>query len=302
MLKKYDDISLSDNINNNLLEKEDDTIYKDILSLTLMIKNEALYIKEWIEFHRMMGVTHFYIYDNDSSDGLYEKLENYIKQGIVTYFYWPTENIFPFNVKTQINAYNHSLKHHKYNTKYMGFIDTDEFIVPVDKKSIVEVIEEVFAMDKNCGGIGINWRVYGSSYKNNKPDGLVIDNYKYRAFDSFDMNKHIKTICNPRVTVGFTTESHSCEYMNSFYCISENGEKINGYFFQNSICNKIRINHYYIKSKEDCIEKCRRKNGTHENEEYIDDFFEQINKDCNEVYDLIMEKYVDELKSRCDLI
>ena len=59
-----------DNITDSLLDKVQENIIvkDDILSLTLIVKNEAFYIKEWIEFHRMIGVTHFYIYDNESSD------------------------------------------------------------------------------------------------------------------------------------------------------------------------------------------------------------------------------------------
>lgn len=31
-------------------------------------------------------------------------------------------------------------------------------------------------------------------------------------------------------------------------------------------------------------------------------FLQELDKDCNKVYDPIMEKYIDELKKRCDLI
>ena len=59
-----------DNITGSLLDKVQENIIvkDDILSLTLIVKNEAFYIKEWIEFHRMIGVTHFYIYDTYSAE------------------------------------------------------------------------------------------------------------------------------------------------------------------------------------------------------------------------------------------
>ena len=65
-------------------------------------------------------------------------------------------------------AYNDSLYKYKYDTKYMGFIDVDEFIVPINRKNIIEVIDDIFYRYENCGGIGINWRVYGSSYNEKK--------------------------------------------------------------------------------------------------------------------------------------
>lgn len=183
-----------DNITDSLLDKVQENIIvkDDILSLTLIVKNEAFYIKEWIEFHRMIGVTHFYIYDNESSDDLYKKLSSYISQGIVTYTYWPTKGVYSTRLEAQLAAYNDSLYKYKYDTKYMGFIDVDEFIVPVNRKNIIEVIDDIFYRYENCGGIGINWRVYGSSYNEKKIDGLVVENYKYRAYDNYDLNKHIK--------------------------------------------------------------------------------------------------------------
>lgn len=59
--------------------------YKNKLSFVAIVKNEAPYIIEWIEFHKLVGVDKFYIYDNESSDNLKELLQPYIKSGIVVY-------------------------------------------------------------------------------------------------------------------------------------------------------------------------------------------------------------------------
>ncbi|GMO23401.1 MAG: hypothetical protein Ta2B_02600 [Termitinemataceae bacterium] len=40
------------------------------LSIVAIVKNEASYIKEWIEYHRLVGVDRFYIYDDNSTDNL----------------------------------------------------------------------------------------------------------------------------------------------------------------------------------------------------------------------------------------
>ena len=46
----------------------------------MQIKNEAAAIVEWLEYHHsLMGIAHFYIYDNNSTDGVrkvsFSKLE-----------------------------------------------------------------------------------------------------------------------------------------------------------------------------------------------------------------------------------
>ena len=52
----------------------------------------------------MIGVTHFYIYDNESSDDLYKKLSSYISQGIVTYTYWPNERSLLYSARSSIGS------------------------------------------------------------------------------------------------------------------------------------------------------------------------------------------------------
>src|SRR5579862_6999193 len=38
------------------------------LTVATMVKNQRARLREWIEFHHMLGVEHFIIYDNDSTD------------------------------------------------------------------------------------------------------------------------------------------------------------------------------------------------------------------------------------------
>lgn len=45
------------------------------IALVLIAKNEAPYIKEWLDFHLKQGVSHFIIYDNESTDNFQEVLQ-----------------------------------------------------------------------------------------------------------------------------------------------------------------------------------------------------------------------------------
>jgi hypothetical protein len=42
-----------------------------------MLRDEADAIVEWIEYHALLGVEHFYVYDNNSRDGLRQRLQRY---------------------------------------------------------------------------------------------------------------------------------------------------------------------------------------------------------------------------------
>lgn len=273
------------------------------LANVLIAKNEAPYIVEWIEFHKMVGVSHFYIYDNESEDNFREVLEPYIKNGEVTYHYFS-------GTKKQLEAYNHAIANYKLDVRYMAFIDADEFLLPMEKETLPETIEYIirsyetskYRADCHAAGIGVNWRIYGSSGHDTRPDGLVTENYKYRAIDDFPDNVLIKTICNPRLVEKFELHPHSCKYKPGYWGISEKGSFIPGACFYDSICSRIRINHYYMKSKEEYIKKCLRgwpdaadsrlpeEEAKQRMSEYIDE--------CNKVYDPIMEKYISKLKKR----
>ena len=56
-------------LDNNFVDKP-----KVFLSVVAIAKNEAPYIKEWIEYHKLVGVERFYFYDNGSTDNTREVL------------------------------------------------------------------------------------------------------------------------------------------------------------------------------------------------------------------------------------
>lgn len=293
-----------------LLEKLEDNISESIsvndidLSLVLIIKNEAEYIEEWLEFHKMLGVGHFYVYDNESTDCLMEILQPYIEEESVTYHFFPGEDI-------QIDAYNHALFNYKYDTKYMGFIDTDEFLFPIVGESLPETVQQIFddyhkkehRVDY-AGGIGVNWRVYGPGYHKEKPHGLVIENYKYRGTDKYEMNELIKVICNPVVVERFQANPHNVRYgSDRIVTISENGSTIPRAFFYDSKCEKIRINHYYTRSEDEYKTKVFQRGWTGMSEEAIrrvKDNFKTRLTECYDVEDYIMERFVAQLKERME--
>lgn len=91
------------------------------LAFVLIAKNEATYIKEWLDFHIKQGVSKFIIYDNESTDNFREVLRPYIEAGTVIYS-------FIKGKIRQIDAYNMALNDYAGKFRYMGFIDGDEFV------------------------------------------------------------------------------------------------------------------------------------------------------------------------------
>ena len=53
------------------------------LALCTIVHNEAWYLEEWIAYHLLLHVDHFYVYDDESTDIIAKVLAPYIKQGML---------------------------------------------------------------------------------------------------------------------------------------------------------------------------------------------------------------------------
>ena len=277
------------------LERIMPELYKKYgLSICVIVKNEGEYIREWIEFHRIVGVEHFYIYDNDSSDHLQEILKEYVEQDIVTYISWPGK-------AQQMIAYDNAIETYKYESKYIAFIDADEFLSPMMGDSILETLDDIFHTHINVGGVGVNWRVYGTSFHKRKMSGLLLENYKYRADDFLLENAIIKTICDPRRVVSFRGNPHIVSYRGDYHCVSEHGSYIPDEWFYDGMCRRLRLNHFKVKSVEEYAERLRKgkaDSNIHFTEDDIARIIVDIDERYNTIYDTYLDKYIPELKER----
>ena len=261
------------------------------LSIVCIAKNEGQYIKEWIEYHNMLGVERFYFYDNGSTDNTREVLDSYIKEGLVVYNYCEGQAL-------QNLVYADAILKYRDQTRWMAIIDLDEFIVPVEKNNIPDFLKDY----ENYPAVGINWVMFDSNGHKTKPlsgGGLVTANYT-RVYKDYNMlvNRHIKSIVNPQEVLGIYNP-HYAVYKNNGYAVNEFYKKIKGAFTNIHSSNKIRINHYYTKSaaeyhikvKKDCADNMNNRRVYDEN---VINFPESVN-------DYSIQKYVPELKKRMNI-
>ncbi len=218
-------------------EQQKDNIY--YLSVVAIVKNEALYIEEWLDYHISMGVEHFYIYDNESTDNLKEILQAYIDKGYVSYTFWEGK-------LQQIFAYNHSLQC-RTKTRWLAIIDIDEFICPQEKISIPEILKDY----EDYPALAINQIMFDSNGHNTKPEGSVLENYTRIHKDLQNVqNQHVKCIVNPLWVDRLLIHNH--RYKLNQASITENYEELFQIGTTEKVSiDKIRINHYFTKSREE---------------------------------------------------
>src|ERR1700674_1155687 len=59
------------------------------LSACAIFRNEAPYLEEWLVFHLGVGVEHFYLYENRSTDDFRGVLAPFLERRIVSLVDWP---------------------------------------------------------------------------------------------------------------------------------------------------------------------------------------------------------------------
>src|SRR5687768_8239314 len=98
------------------------------LSVCTVYKDDAPYLREWIEFHRAVGVERFFLYSHASTDDHREALAPYIEDGVVTLQEWPGVASVRGVSNVQTDIFNHCLEQHRAESRWMAFIDVDEFL------------------------------------------------------------------------------------------------------------------------------------------------------------------------------
>ncbi len=220
---------------------------KHYLSLVIIVKNEATYLLEWIEYHKLIGVEHFYIYDNESTDNTFNLLKPYIDRKEVSYIHCPGQAM-------QMPAYNDAIARFGHNNFWMGFIDADEFIVLANNIKITHFLQNY----ENFSAIGINWKLFDSNGFDQEPlNGYVISNYT-RTYkdDNTPVNRNFKSIVQPN-KVKLCLNPHFM-WLKKGYIVNEDKEAITVPIAEQNRTNQIQINHYFSKSKQEYLKKIAR--------------------------------------------
>lgn len=252
-------------------------------SICAIMRDEGCYLMEWLEFHKLVGVERFYLYNNNSVDNTQDIVIPYIQTGEVIFHDWPMH-------PGQISAYEHCLKHYGRESEWMAFIDLDEFLFATEKNDIREVLEEF----KDYPAVVVNWLCFGSSGHIKRPKGLQVENYTKRAPDNFESHKVVKSIIRPDKTLGSAGNPHEFTYLDGLAVTESKQPLLGGSRTQISSVKKLRINHYKTRSQEDGDYKTRRGRPT-----TLQPRNPQLFKayDRNDIEDLTIQRFLPQLKN-----
>ena len=221
---------------------------KPYLSVCSMYRDHADYLREWIEFHLLVGVERFFLYDNESTDDHLDVLRPYVDDGVVVLHTWATpesvERGVPWGL---IPAFDDCLAKHRGDSRWIAFTDIDEFLFAPGGTPLPEVLSAY----EQYPGVQVSRLDFGTSGHRHRPPGLVIESYLRRRRYSAEDLEWTKSIVDPQRAVK-CINAHIFLYEDAFAVDLDRVPVTRPPFGPTPVkMSPLRINHYVTKSEEE---------------------------------------------------
>jgi hypothetical protein len=232
------------------------------MAVVTMLKDEETYVDEWLLFHRSVGVSHFFIYDNGSTDRTESIVRARLSPDELTLLPWAGRMVdmsAGAQLNNQVVASAHAILNFGSAFKWMAFIDVDEFLLPKTGSTV----EEALGQAGGFPNISLPWHMFGTSGHMTRPQGGVLNNFTKRAAQPISGRKNatnFKCIIDPcevtEVSVHhFETRQYGDRTCNDAGVVFSRRDRKTPSFYSSK---NLQLNHYYTKSTEEFEEKIRR--------------------------------------------
>lgn len=150
-------------------------------------RDRSPWLLEWLEFHSLQGIQHFYLYLHHATDQDLALVRSLRDRYSITVY---TVNAAVY--QPQLRAYQHCLDHHGHEFDWCAFIDADEFLFDSQGQSIPTVMAQYQYQDLSA--LAVYWRVFGTSGHVHEPQGRITDTHPWRAALDHWINRHFKSV------------------------------------------------------------------------------------------------------------
>lgn len=214
---------------------------KYFLTLVAIFRDEAPYLKEWIEFYRLQGVEHLYLYNHLSKDSYKEVLAPYVKEGIVELHEVTHE---PQTLKEwhnlQISVYDETAKRVAQDAEWLIVVDTDEFLYPTQAHSLKEALSNYH--DVAC--LSVPWQIFGSSnVQRLERNHLLIEDL---IMANPQEDTFVKSVVKPRCISTFT-DPHFPVLKQGYAQATEDKTYFHGAHAPKVTHGSFKLNHYWAR-------------------------------------------------------
>jgi Glycosyltransferase family 92 len=222
------------------------------LSTATIVRNEARYIREFVAFHRVVGVDHMLIYDDDSADGLHEELRDFIDAGFAEVLPWPR---FLHGKNHQYAAYQHAVAYLMNATRWLAMIDADEFLfAPASGELKRELMKR-----EGFAALSVYSRTFGTGgVQSLAQDEFVTERLTARAAVDHIKNRTQRTIVKPEAVEAIRSANTCVLRGTNKLGWDENGVPVLKTGEGGHSSDELRINHYFTRTEDDFRAKLSR--------------------------------------------
>ena len=220
-----------------------------------IIKDENLYLDEWISHHLKLGIDEIFLYEDEGS----------ISHSTITEPYGDKVHLYSINEiknvknkqykgsRNQEKLFDYFPHTYKDVFDWILFIDIDEFLIL--KQPLHQLLKEY----DDKPGILLKWRWYSANGHIKKPEGKVVDNFTKYVTTTFDYYWTYKSFLNCKNWTYWEKPIH--KIYGAIFPITDYG------------IHKAYLNHYFTKSWEEWKIKLLSRGDTFPGHRKIEEFF-----------------------------
>jgi len=248
-----------------------ETAYRYQLAAAMIIKNEAAWIYECLEYHIEVGVQHFFIVDDNSDDDTLATLAQYVDDGLVTLLTMPQLMALPTNSALRPGADGYVPRQKaalaaamewgrtpETRTEWILVLDTDERYV-VHQAPCIRSFLSSFSMD--TGVVYWHWQMFGTGgVERLADDEPMIGALVRKAAFKHGASGHFKPAVRP-VAVHFFQNTHkpilvpnprqsAMEEDGGWVHRFTDGRQVRGSFDEHATISHAQLNHYFTRDAE----------------------------------------------------
>lgn len=225
------------------------------VAICAVFRNDARFLKEWIDYHLMMGVEHFYLCNHLSLDNYADVLKPYIKKGLVTLSHsiQDPKGHWDAWMSIQNGHCRRVINNTADKVDWLLPIDTDEFLVPRTDTTIPKLLDKY----PHAAIVAFRWVCFGTNGVQKLPkDGLLLEKMTKR---SPGVSSVKKLAVRPRL-VSTLVHTHIAYPKPGYIQVNENGIPLMFDYKPDTekTATNATFHHYFLRDQTFVDEKARR--------------------------------------------
>ena len=248
------------------------------VEIAAILRAEDSFLDEWLAYHRLLGVDHFLLYDDDPRQHLQSLLQKH--REYTTVFNWADGYQLGDGRNRQTRAYEHAVR--QTQARWIGFIDADEFIVLRKHKNLPDFLADF----RDASAVALTWHMFGHNGFFSNPEGLVTESLTRRRLQPGRMTK---VLVRPECVIS-VPNAHMCKVANPPAVFDANHNRYTNDYYPGKT-EVAHVNHYICRSFQNWMARVERGEVAFSPTTYP--------KDCAFQYDerLCLKKFVEMTKT-----